>query len=106
AYLLCKLCGLGGVLGVDNELHQARVISQIGEHEAAVIAPPRRPTGERHGPTDVVDARLSAAQIAPSHGASLLDTSAWATLSSAAPTRRIVACSRPTTTTAAAPNLA
>ena len=103
ADLLRRLGGLGGALGVDDELGHARVIAEVDEDEAAVVAPARHPAGERQRLADVLGARLAAHDVTPAHRDSLSRSSSWVTVTSALPPRRMVALSAPTTTVVDAP---
>ncbi len=47
AQLLGELGRCGRVLGVDHELHDAALVSQVDEDEPAVVAPAGDPAGER-----------------------------------------------------------
>ncbi len=94
---------LGGVLGVDHDLRDAGAVAQVDEYEAAVVAAPVSPPGERDPLADELLRRLAAHVGAPDHRSSLPRTSAWASCSSSASRRRIVAVSRATTTTVSAP---
>ena len=54
---------LRGALGVDHELHDARAVAQVDEHEPAVIAPPTDPARERQLSSRVLRARLAAQHV-------------------------------------------
>ncbi len=54
---------LGRVLGVHHELHDARAVAQVDEHEPAVIAPPADPARERQLASRVLRARLTAQHV-------------------------------------------
>ena len=54
-------------LRIDHELCDARVVAEVDEDEAAVVAPARHPPGERQLAPDVRRSRLAAHQVAPAH---------------------------------------
>ena len=39
---------LGGGLGVEDELHEARAVAQVDEDQPAVVAPAVHPAGDAH----------------------------------------------------------
>ena len=59
------------VLGVQDELRDAGLVAKVDEDEPAVVAPPRRPTGERHLAALVLGPRLAATEVTPAHEARL-----------------------------------
>ena len=84
ADLLRDLRRGGRALGVHDELHDARPVAEIDEHEAAVVAAPRRPARHRQRLADVRGPRLAAHEVAPlAHRESLPTISVCATVSSA-----------------------
>ncbi len=56
---------VGGPLGVDHELADPGVVTEIDEDEAAVVAAPRRPAGERQLSADVRGGHFAAVLVAP-----------------------------------------
>ena len=58
-------------LGVDHELRDARAVTEVDEHEPAVVATARSPACEGQLPAHVLGARLTAHEVAPAHGESL-----------------------------------
>ena len=95
--------GVGGALGVDDELELAGVVAQVDEDEPAVVAARVRPPGDCDPLPDVVTPRFAAIEVAPAHAVSVATTSARATSCSPRPSRLIVAPSARTITTVCAP---
>src|SRR5262249_56956995 len=63
-----RVSGLRGrrrPLGVDDELHDAGVVAQVDEDQAAVVATTRDPAGDRDSAADVVRPELAAVEITP-----------------------------------------
>src|SRR5579885_1504924 len=104
AHLVRGSRGVGRALRVDDELQLARVVAQIDEDEAAVVAARVGPAGHGEPPADVLGARFPAVDVAPAvHRTSVATTSSSATTCSSRPSRRIAASSPRTTTTVRAP---
>ena len=96
---------VGSVLGVHDELRHAGLVAKVDEDEAAVVAAPRRPAGERDGPALVLGPRLAAAEVSPAH-APRLAASSSRVVGSSPPGRTIRAPSASTTTVVFAPSRA
>ena len=93
----------GSVLGVDDELADARRVAEVDEDEAAMVAALGHPAGKRVALTDVLGPGLPRSKVSPAHGASLAGNAASETVSSWAPRFRIVAPCASTTTIVSAP---
>ena len=94
---------LGRALGVDDELDDARVVAQVDEDEAAVVAAARRPAGQGQPFAHTVGARLAAHEVAPLvHSA--FSNASRGTTSSSVPARRSSASPSRTITVVAAPS--
>src|SRR5581483_6048931 len=59
--------GIGGPLGVDDELADPAPVAKVDEDQPAVVAAPRRPAGECDPAADVLLPHLAAHQVAPLH---------------------------------------
>ena len=57
----------GRALRVDHELDLAGVVTEVDEHEPAMIAARVGPAGDGHAATRVVGAQLAAHHVAPVH---------------------------------------
>ena len=62
-------------VGAQHQLHLATGVTQVDEHEAAVVAPPRHPSRQRHLRTDVVGPQLAAKMCSIAHESSLTRSS-------------------------------
>ncbi len=100
-----RLSGILGTLRVDDELQLARVVAQVDEDEAAVIAARVGPTGDGHAVADLVLPNLPAIEVAPAHAVSVATTSSRETACSSRPSRLIVVPLARTITTVPAPLL-
>ena len=67
--------GFGRSLGVDDELADPGLVAQVDEYEAAVVAAPRDPAGERDALPDMLGPDLAATEIAPAHCVNLSTSS-------------------------------
>ena len=59
--------GGGLLVGVEHELHEARLVAQVDEHQAAVVAPPCDPSRQDDPPALVLGAQAAAEIGAPAH---------------------------------------
>ena len=91
-------------LGVDHELREAALVTQVDENEPAVVPPRCRPAGQGEPLPDVLLAELARFQVAPSHCLSLSVSSAVGTSSSGCPGRRTTERSGPHSTIVVAPS--
>ena len=72
----CAICAASGrALGVDHELHDARVVAEVDEDEAAVVSAARDPAGHGELLPDVIGADLAGIQVAPGVHPEILSTS-------------------------------
>ena len=103
-HLACGARCVGSALWIDDELDLARVIAQVDEDEAAVIATRVGPPGDGHPPADVLGPQLAAVEVTPAHGpVRVATTSLRETTRSLSPVRRSVASSPRTITIVRAP---
>jgi hypothetical protein len=97
------------LVGIDDELHEAGLIAQVDEDQAAVVAAPGHPARERHPGTFVAGAQVASEVRAPAHRPSSPTSASSATRRcSPEPMSRTVASpaphsSSPTMTTLPAP---
>ena len=96
---------VGRVLGVHDELRHAGLVAKVDEDEAAVVAAPRRPAGERDGPALVLGPRLAATEVSAAH-APRLAASSSRVVGSSPPGRTMRTPSPSTTTVVFAPSRA
>src|SRR5207253_2390554 len=96
---------VGGVLRVDHELDDPRVVAQVDEDEAAVVAAPRGPAGDRQPTTLVRGAELPAIDISPvAHPAIASTRVSRGAIQSSRPCSRTVARPSSTITVQPAPS--
>src|SRR6266536_637579 len=89
--------GVGGVLRVDHELDDPRVVAQVDEDEATVVAAPGSPTGDAQPATLIAGAELTAIDVPPvAHPAIVSTRVSRGAVQSSRPCSRTVA--RPSST--------